>query len=365
MSSFNPKRLELARRRRGLTKVELAEATSISVRTLTAYESGRSEPGQLNLGRLAETLHFPVAFFSGPDLDEPPIDGSSFRALSTLSARQRDQTLGAGAIALTLSDWINARFALPEPTVPRYQGVDPETAAMAVRSEWGLGERPIKNVIHLLEAHGVRVFSLVEDCAAMDAFSFWRGDIPYVCLNTRKTTERSRMDAAHELGHLVLHRGGERSRKNELEADLFGSVFLMPTGGMLATAPRGGSLGAILLAKRRWGVSAANYVHRMYGLKLLTEWQYRSLFIELGRHGYRKGEPDGMPAETSQVFTKVFKALLEEGVTRRQVAEELTIYPDELNRAIFGLTLMPLEGYTDPAPAKQDEPKQQTQLRLI
>lgn len=343
MPSFNHNRLELARRRRGLTKVELAEATGISVRMLTAYESGRSDPGQLYLGRLAEALHFPVEFFSGTDLDEPPIDGSSFRALSTLPARQRDQTLGAGAMALALSDWIDARFSLPEPSVPRYPGIDPETAAMAVRSEWGLGERPIKNVIHLLEAHGVRVFSLVEECTAMDAFSFWRGDIPYVCLNTRKTTERSRMDAAHELGHLVLHRGGERSRKNELEADFFGSVFLMPTGGMIATAPRGGSLKAMIAAKRRWGVSAANYTHRMYGLGLLTEWQYRSLFIELGRHGYRKGEPDGMPAETSQVFTKVFKTLLEEGVTKRQVAEELAIYPDELNRAIFGLTLMPLQ----------------------
>lgn len=364
MPSFNHKRLELARRRRGLTKVELAETTGISVRMLTGYESGRSDPGPLYLGRLADALHFPVKFFCGPDLDEPPVDGSSFRALSTLPARQRDQTLGAGAIALALSDWIGERFALPEPAVPRYQGIDPETAAMAVRGEWGLGERPIKNIIHLLEAHGVRVFSLVEECTAMDAFSFWRGDIPYVCLNTRKTTERSRMDAAHELGHLVLHRGGGRSRKNEQDADLFGAAFLMPRGSMLATAPRGGSLAAIVRAKRRWGVSAANYTHRMYGLKLLTEWQYRSLFIEMGKYGYRKGEPDGMPAETSQVFTKVFKSLLEEGVTKRQVAEELAIYPDELNRAIFGLTLMPLEG-TDDSGMALEEPKQQPQLRLL
>ena len=33
----------------------------------------------------------------------------------------------------------------------------PETAAEAIRSEWGLGERSIPNLIHLLEAHGVRV----------------------------------------------------------------------------------------------------------------------------------------------------------------------------------------------------------------
>lgn len=330
---------------------------------MTAYEHGRSEPKPPTLARLADALRFPIEFFSGPDLDEPPIDGSSFRALSTLTTRQRDQTLGAGAIALSLSDWVDARFALPEPGVPQYQGIDPETAAMAVRGEWGLGERPIKNMIHLLEAHGVRVFSLVEECIAMDAFSFWRGDRPYVCLNTRKSAERSRMDAAHELGHLVMHwKGGARGRKNEQEADLFGSSFLMPRGSILAAAPRGGNLADIIRAKRQWGVSAANLTHRMHGLGLLTEWQYRSLFIEMGRHGYRSGEPDGIQAETSQVFTKVFKTLLDEGISKRQVAGELAILPDELNRAIFGLALMPVEGA---GVAEADAPKEPPQLRLL
>jgi len=202
-------------------------------------------------------------------------------------------------------------------------------------------------MIHLLEAHGVRVFSLVEECEAMDAFSFWQGDLPYVYLNTRKTTERSRMDAAHELGHLVLHRGGRRGRKYELEADLFGSSFLMPRDGVVATAPRGGSLSAILKAKQQWRVAAANYTHRIRRLGLLTEWQYRSLFIELGKHGYRRGEPDGMPAETSLVFTKVFQTLQDDGITKREVAKDLLIYPDELNRAIFGLTLVSTDGGDD------------------
>lgn len=366
MPTFNPTRLDLARRRRGLTKVELADAAGISVRMLTGYEHGRAEPNPISLRRLAEALRFPVEFFSGPDLDEPPIAGSSFRALSTLTAKQRDQTFGAGAIALALSDWIDSRFSLPEPNVPQYQGIDPETAAMAVRSEWGLGERPIKNLIHLLEAHGVRVFSLVEECTAMDAFSFWRGNLPYMCLNTRKSTERSRMDAAHELGHLVLHwRGDARRRKNEQDADLFGAAFLMPRGSILATAPRGGSLASIIQVKRRWGVSAANLTHRMHGLGLLTDWQYRSLFIEMGRQGYRSGEPDGMPAETSQVFTKVFKTLLEEGTPKRQVAKELTILPDELNRAIFGLALMPMEGNGGTATVEADELREPPQLRLL
>jgi hypothetical protein len=46
---------------------------------------------------------------------------------------------------------------------------------MAVRSEWRLGERPISDMIHLLKAHGVKVFSLVEECRELDAFRFGAG----------------------------------------------------------------------------------------------------------------------------------------------------------------------------------------------
>jgi len=101
---FNPRRLDLARRRRGLNKAELAEAIGVSTRMVTAYERGAKEPGTRTLARMADALRFPIEFFGGPDLDEPPMDGSSFRALSTLTAKQRDQTLAAGAIALSLSD---------------------------------------------------------------------------------------------------------------------------------------------------------------------------------------------------------------------------------------------------------------------
>ena len=238
---------------------------------------------------------------------------------------------------------------------------------MAVRGEWGLGERPIRNMVHLLEAHGVRVFSLVEECAAIDAFSFWRGDLPYVCLNTIKSAERSRMDTAHELGHLVLHwKGGAQERKDEREADLFGSAFLMPRGSVLARAPRGGRLEDIVKVKRHRGVSAANLTHRMHVLGLLTEWQYRSLFVELTKQGYRSGEPDGMQAETSQVYAKVFKALSDEGTSKGQVAKDLTIRPDELSRAVFGLVLMPLNGENASARDGANEyPQSPPQLRLL
>jgi Zn-dependent peptidase ImmA (M78 family)/HJR/Mrr/RecB family endonuclease/DNA-binding XRE family transcriptional regulator len=337
---FNPTRLDLARRRRGFTKTKLAREAGVSTRILTAYESGDREPTDATLQRLATSLDFPSEFFAGDDLEEPLLDGVSFRALSGMTARQRDQATGSAAIAIQLDQWVRRRFDIPAANVPRLRHEEPEAAAEAVRVEWGLGQRRAPNMVHLLESNGVRVFSLVQECAEVDAFSFWHHGVPYVFLNSVKSAERSRMDAAHELGHLVLHFwGAPGGRDAEEQAQAFGAAFLMPARSVLADAPRHATVPQIIKAKRHWNVAAMNLAYRMAKLKLLTEWQARSAYIQLGRMGYRSDEPGGIPRETSQVWTKVFDALREEGMTRAEVARQLSITVDELNGAVFGLVL--------------------------
>ena len=51
---LTPSRLTLARKRRGLTLVQLATEVGVSVRSLSAYENGRQEPAEL-ARRLAST----------------------------------------------------------------------------------------------------------------------------------------------------------------------------------------------------------------------------------------------------------------------------------------------------------------------
>ena len=342
--TINLSRLDLARRRRGMTKRVLAELTGVSTRSLVAYTSERREPSRSVIARFSEVLRFPPEFFYGPTLEEPPLEGASFRAFSRVPRRIRDQAIAAGTLGLSLSDWIEERFSLPETHIPRYESADPEVAAMELRSQWRLGEHPIKNIIHLLELHGARIFSLAEDAASIDAYSFWRDDIPYIFLNTIKSAERSRMDAAHELGHLVLHSksGSQRNRLAEEEAQQFGSAFLMPRDSVLAHAPRRGTLRQLIEAKQYWIVSLVNLTYRMHKLELLSDHQYRMMFIEIGRNNYRTEEPEGAERETSQVLEKVLQTLREEGITIVQLARTLSIHPGELSKLLFGLVQTPL-----------------------
>lgn len=339
---FNPLRLSQARKRRRLTAKGLAEAAGVVPLTIARLEKGEAQPEGETLERLAKTLEFPVAFFGSDDPEQLATDAVSFRSLSKMSVKERDAALAAGELALQVSDWVDRNFDLPEADLPDLgQETDPEAAAQALRSYWGLGARPIESMIALLEAKGVRIFSLEERNQSVDAFSFWRDERPFAFLNTMKTAERSRFDSAHELGHLVLHRHADsnKSREAESDADAFASAFLMPADDVRAQlAGRPLTLSRVLTAKKRWRVSAMALCYRAHKLGLLTEWQYKSLCIKLGKMGFRRGEPDGIERETSPVWRKVFSQLWIEKTTKEQVAHELGLPLQELQGLIVGVT---------------------------
>src|ERR1700722_15291970 len=115
---FNPSRLTLARKRRGMTKTKLASKIGVELRSMSAYENGEFRPEDENVDRLARTLAFPRSFFFGGDLDEPTPDVASFRALKRMTAAQRDTALGSGAMALLLNSWVEKRFDLPRASLP-------------------------------------------------------------------------------------------------------------------------------------------------------------------------------------------------------------------------------------------------------
>ena len=333
---MNPSRLELARRRRGVSMRQLAELVDVEPRTISAYEKGEFAPSPETLKRLAVKLQFPIEFFYGPDLDMPRTRVVSFRALSRMTAAERDGALGAGALALILHDWIEERFELPKCDLPDLQGEEPEIAAEAVRRSWNLGDRPIKNMIHLVESRGVRVFSLAEDTRRVDAFSFWRGDTPFIFLNTAKSAERSRFYCAHELGHLVLHKhGGPQGQGAEEQANAFASALLMPATSVWATVRRVPTIDQLVSLKKRWIVSVVALLYRLWKLQVVSDWQYRSMCIEVA--DYRTNEPDPAPRETSQVLAKVFDALRASGQSKSAIAAELAIQVTQLEELIFGL----------------------------
>ena len=361
---FNPSRLTLARKRRGLTMTRVAELVGVELRSVSAYENGQFAPEPERRALLAKVLRFPESFFLGDDLEELSPDAASFRALSKMTAGKRDMALGAGTIALLLNKWIEERFELPADSLPDLsQQGGPEAAAATIRQLWGLGELPVKNMVHLLESRGVRVFSLAIDAREVDAFSMWHDSKPFIFLNTMKSAEHSRFDAAHELGHLVLHRHGEpQGQEAEREAHAFAAAFLMPRGSVLANAPKFATVEHLIKLKKFWTVSVAALAYRLHAVGALSEWHYRQIYIDISKRGYRTREPEEAQRETSQVFAKVFAALRDDSVAKRDIAAQLHITPEEIEQLVFGLAVTSLTGSSGPAGSTS---KRRARLRAV
>jgi Zn-dependent peptidase ImmA (M78 family) len=325
-----------------LNKKTLASRIGVEPHTIIRWERCQTEPTSENVDALVRVLGFPNAFFFAPDIDEPSSELTSFRSQTSMSAGMRDAALSAGAIGFLISEWTESRFELPEVRIPDLRLYEPESAADALRQEWGLGEKPISHMIRLLESKGVRVFSLAENTTRVNAYSLWRASKPYVFLNTFKSAECSRFDAAHELAHLVLQQDGSvTGRAAEDQANRFASAFLMPKADILSALPRVQHLQQLIAAKRRWKVSLVALNYRVHKLGIITEWKNRDFCVEIAKLGYNKDEPNEIERERSVVWEKVIKALWAEKMTQDGIAKDLNIPVSEVSDLLFGMLKAP------------------------
>lgn len=339
---FCADRLKMARFRRKLSGKGLAEAAGVTSVTVSKAENGH-QPEPDTIERLARALEYPLDFFFMEKPETLETKSVSFRSLKKMSAAERNASLAAGSIGIAFYDWIDQRFNLPTPDLIDLskERERPEVAARLLRQHWGIGDRPIGSLLKLYESKGIRVLSLSENTPNVDAYSYWAGEHPYMFLNQKKTAERSNFDSAHELAHLVLHFHAGRESAHiedaEKQADRFASAFLMPEADIKSSFGHVYSASQIIKAKGRWKVSAMALATRLHGLGMLTDWNYRSIIIELGQRGYRKGEPLGVERETSTVLAKVLAALWKNGITRATIAKELNLPWEEIETLIFDL----------------------------
>ncbi len=70
---------------------------------------------------------------------------------------------------------------------------------------------------------------------------------------------------------------------------------------------------------------------------MLTDWNYRSILIELSKRGYRKAEPIGVERETSTLLAKVLGVLWQKGITTENIAKEMNLPWEEVETLIFDL----------------------------
>ena len=358
---FNGERLKIARMWRNLSATQLADLTGFSRQTISMLENGKlMNPEFATVQKLSEKLEFPVTFF----LEETKINLNEsttyFRSLLTTNKKYRvEQEEKIKFIAIVynmLSEYLEfEKVNLPQ--IPT--NATPQEAANILREYWGLGNRPIENIVYLAESNGLIVTDFETATGDVDAFShkITSDDMETYLIGyskNKRTAARIHFDVAHEIGHILLHNwredleciDKEEFKEIELQAHAFASAFLLPEDEFRKdVSPYATNLAYYTELKKTWKVSIAAMIRRAKDLDIITADDYSRLMRNMQRQGIRKIEPldDELVTAEPSLLRQAIKILFDQKVfTPNEFLEELsreyglTLYPKDIE-TLLGL----------------------------
>ncbi len=342
-----PERIKEARLAHGYTQIEMAELLGVTRQAICQYESGSSHPKPEVIG-LLQDLGFPLDYFY-KDVAYQINTPIFFRSFKTAEKREREMLRVRIRWMVEIYFYLKSFFDFAELKLIRkeqefYSQEEIEKIALELRKLWGLGLGPISNVNLLLENNGIILSKIslgkrkVDACSIVNTSQYeFR---PLICLTADKSSAvRSRFDAAHELGHFVLHSWvdeeylsvKENQDRIEKEAHSFAGAFLLPLETFSHEAYSLTSIDSFINLKRRWKVSIAAMIRRCYDNNLINKSQYEYLQRQMSVRRYRATEPldDVLPDEQPQVLRKAIEMLIEHEVQSPEEIRESIKLPIE------------------------------------
>lgn len=290
---FNPRKLKEARLARGLTILELAEILNVTKQAVSQFELGNAMPKAETMMAIINALELPRMYFYEHD-EQEYIGNTFFRKSSTTPKKvldmQRARANWVYRIYSYLEKYINfPRLNIPNTSIFGNKEWSTETIeelASYVRKKWDLGDKPILNMINVLEKNGIIVAELNIGNEKVDAFCQFRSGRPLVIVGDDKgSAVRRQFDLAHELGHLLMHSWvedqeqltKEEYRRIEDEANHFASSFLLPESSFRKTVKTNYTLDDYVELKKYWRVSIAAMIMRAKEVRIISENRYTYL----------------------------------------------------------------------------------------
>jgi Zn-dependent peptidase ImmA (M78 family)/transcriptional regulator with XRE-family HTH domain len=177
----------------------------------------------------------------------------------------------------------------------------PDDGARAVREAFGIGAGPVRSVTSIAERMGALVVALPLGGSEVDATSLHPpGEPPLFVVNSDVSPERQRFTMGHEVGHIACV-PAEGTDPEEM-AQQFAAELLAPAAQVFADLKAAPVTPARLLQlKGTWLISATALLRRAYDLAVIPESAYRRISAQTSALGWRKGEPDPLPAEQPAV----------------------------------------------------------------
>ena len=346
----------------------LSPKVKVSHATLANYEAGRSHPTMDILAALSVIYERPLNWFLSKSITLRNVRyrNRKSRVKQSELARYEAHAVKWLEAYRTLEETVNAtsrddladfRFDLEE------TGCD---AAKRLRKRLGLDDdQKVSSVAELLERLGVRAIELPTDIA-LDGFAASAADEYAVVLNSTVSSDRARLNAAHEVGHVLAgdcdSNDIDNRGPNEKRAFDFASHLLL-TDTMLQAAFRDKSMVSLVQYKERFGISVAAMIFRGQESRILSEGLAKRIWIEISRRGWKENEPGYVAEDRAVRFERLLdSAILEERLTLEQAASLTGVRVDELReRHEWALGLVAWRS----SPYATAIDKEQPHLRLV
>jgi len=302
------------------------------------------------LFQLVSVLRFPLDFFNETDALTTKVENTFFRSLSGVKKLDLNTEVIKTEIIVRLYNFLNIYLKFPKlelPTIDYKNVIDIEEVTLMLRGFWGLNNDPIVNIIDLLEKNGIIVSSLTTDSTKIDAFTqIHKINGHHQCCvvlgKDKQSMVRRNFDAAHELGHIILHSklsnikelSNEEFKELEVEANNFAASFLLPKNDFFADLVNPTNIETYLQLKKKWKVSVSAMVMRAKQLGRVSSLQYKNLMKLISYKKWGKVEPydDIWKIQRPQLFRKAIKMLKENNVlTGQQLMIELSKYKFTIN----------------------------------
>lgn len=353
VEGFQGLRLKQLRAAHSLTLAELGEQIGRSSSTLSAWEKGSQLPEAESFGRLCQVFGVSRQWFLKPTplAAEENLRPYFFRSQASAHKQARERSQLYLTWLQEISSFFQDAMDWPPVNVPMLDAADCrlisddeiEEIARECRQRWKLGTAPIPDVIQVMENAGIICTRATLGHVKMDGVSHVSvmDGRPYVLIADDKSNAiRSRFDAAHELGHIVLHSRIPASQyaKKELynlleeQAHRFASAFLLPPESFSQEVVWL-TLENLLSLKSRWKVSVAAMIVRCRDLSLLNEQLELRLWKGRSARKWTKGEPgdDAIPFEQPKLMMRGVHLLVDNGVFERDaLVSQIGLAPETI-----------------------------------
>jgi Zn-dependent peptidase ImmA (M78 family) len=334
-------KLKVCRLAKGLSTREVAQSLSsrfsVTHATLANYEAGRTAPTPAVLEILASFYGRPLTWFfeSGPILSN----------LNYRNLKSKTKVSDLRTFEANVQRWIEAYWRLEQwlgegitnKHILFKPGFDATGRGLAeeLRKHLNLNDRtPIQSVANLIEDFGVRAIEMPTNLA-IDGLAARYGSNYVIVLNPSVANERCRMNAAHELGHVLLgdcdKPQGHVEAASEKRAYEFGSHLLLPQS-QLEEAFDGSSMVRLVKTKEYFGISLQAMIYRAEQTRIIPPSTAKWLWIEFAKRKWRENEPGFVRPDRATRFEDLLaRALADRRLTWEGAAKVMQVPEDELH----------------------------------